>query len=182
MITNGNHDHYEKGIEAVLRKSKINYIGTDERKMGLLKNGDKLKNFDIILNTQTNKTFLIDFKGKQFSYPGALANKWENWLPERHAQDLIEWQSIFKASRCNVTPLLVFLFKITTREDKKNFQDVYMFKGNTYGVVAITASMYLKKSKRRAKDIVNISRKEFQRIAKPLSYYVPEINYRSKKK
>ena len=181
MIRNGNHSHYEKSMEYVLRRSNANYIGTDERKMGLLKNGTKLKNFDIILNAKTKKTYLIDFKGKQFFYPGAPSNKWENWLPAKHAKDLIEWQSIFRESKCNVTPLLVFLFEISPKIDKEHFQDIYTFKGKTYGVVAITPSAYLKNCKPRAKDSVNISRKLFPKLVKPLSYYVPEIKYNSRK-
>ena len=177
MITNGNHAHYERSMETILRKSKANYIGTDERKMGLLKNGSKLKNFDIILNTKEKRTYLIDFKGKQFTYPGAPSNKWENWLPVSHAQDLIEWQTIFKESKCKVTPLLVFLYTISSKQDREHFQDIYTLKGKTYGVVAITPSTYLKNCKPRAKGIVNVSRKHFQKLVKPLSYYVPEINY-----
>jgi hypothetical protein len=181
MIRNGNHAHYEQSMESVLRRSKANYIGTDERKMGLLKNGNKLKNFDIILNTKGRRTYLIDFKGKKFGYQSSPSNKWENWIPEKHARDLIEWQIIFKESKCKVTPLLVFLFLISTKIDKEHFQDIYTFKGKTYGVVAITPQIYLKSSKRRAKKIVNVSRKEFQKLVKPLSYYVPEIKYDSHK-
>lgn len=182
MLSRGNHAYYEKGIEGVLRKSKINYIGTNEKKMGLLKNGEKLKNFDLILNSQSKTTYIVDFKGKQFSYPGALSNKWENWLPIKHAKDLIEWQEIFKGTKCKVTPLFVFLFKISAYQDRAHFQDIYTFKGVTYGVVAITPHTYLKYSKPRAKGIVNVSRKKFQKLVKPLSYYVPEIQFNTGKR
>jgi hypothetical protein len=175
MITKGNHAHYEKGIEAVLRKSNINYIGTNESKKGLQKDGSKLKNFDVLINSKN--TFILDIKGKQFGYPGAMANKWENWLATNHVTDLIKWKAVFKASKCNVKPLLVFLFKLSCPEDQIFFKDIYSFKGNWYGAVAIEPDVYWKNSKPRAKNIICVSRKEFKELVKPLSYYIPEIRY-----
>ena len=175
MLSKGNHAHYEKGMEGILRSSNINYISTDERKKGLLQNGKKVKNFDVLINAK--KTLIIDFKGKQFSYPGAIGNTWENWLPTNHITDLLQWKSNFKASKCNVTPLLVFVYQLNRREDRANFQDLYRYKGAEYGVVAIPPALFLKHSKPRAKNIINVSRKKFQKLVKPLSYYVPDLKF-----
>lgn len=173
MLTKGNHAHYEISIERILRNSSINYVGTNEKKKALTRNGKKLKNFDVLINTK--KTLLIDFKGKQFSYKGAVYNNWENWLPINHVTDLIHWESEFNFK---VSSLLVFIFKLSTVSDSQHFKDTYRHKGVDYGVVAISPHQYLKHSKPRAKGIINVSRSKFKTIVKPLSYYIPEIKYK----
>lgn len=175
MLSKGNYAHYEKGMEGILRSSNINYISTDERKKGLLRNGKKVKNFDVLINSK--KTLIIDFKGKQFSYPGAIGNTWENWLSTNHVKDLLQWKSVFKASRCNVTPLLVFVYQLKRNEDRANFQDIYRYKGIDYGVVAIPPCLYLRHSKSRGTNKINVSRKKFQTLVKPLSYYISDLKF-----
>jgi hypothetical protein len=143
--------------------------------MALTKNGKKLKNFDILLNGKNS--YIIDFKGKKISYPGSKANRFENWLAIHHVKDLIIWEQVFKNSRCKVKPLLVFLYKLDSEEDKKDFKDIYKYKGSFYGVAAINPHLYLKHSKPRAKNIINVSRTKFKELVKPLSFYIPEIRY-----
>ncbi len=170
MLVNGNHCHYELSVIDKFRKSNMNYIGTYERKKALLSNGKKLKNFDLIVNSK--KTYITDIKGKQFSYPGAVKNNWENWLIKDHVTDLLAWKRQFK---CNVEPLLIFVFKLSSKEESNNFIDIYKYKGVTYGIVAIPPQIYLKHSKSRARNVINVSRKTFKKIVKPLSYYMPEF-------
>ena len=182
MIRNGNYDVYENGIEFILRKSNINYIATDETKCGLKPNGGKLKNFDAIINSSS--TYLVDFKGKQCRYFKKKSGKWddnvfENWIGKNAIESLLDWKSIFKKRGCDVTALLVYIYKIHLDKDYSLFKDRFTHKGIHYGVVAIKASDYKKHWKPRSgiKNAMNISRGKFSTLVKPLSDFIPEIKY-----
>ena len=147
-------------------------MGTNERRKALTQNGKKLKNFDVLINS--TKSYIVDFKGKKFSYSGAIYNNWENWLPINHVTDLILWETEFNFK---VSSLLVFIFKLSDSLEEQNFKDTYLYKGICYGVVAIKPQLYLKNSKPRARGVINVSRSKFKEIVKPLSSFIPEIRY-----
>jgi hypothetical protein len=178
MICKGNHAEYEKGISEVMRKSKLNFISVNEQKKGLLPNGKKLKNFDAIINSLNNACFIADFKGRFYSYgcPTGKSNNFENWIFKNAVNDLLAWGKIFQKLNCSVTPLLIFIYKLQP-EQCVHFKDVYTYKRQKYGVVAIKPEEYKKFMKPRSgiKDAVSVSRKVFKTKVRPLSDFIPEI-------
>ncbi|MEM2934634.1 MAG: HYExAFE family protein [Methanocellales archaeon] len=169
----GSHSHYELMFESFLREQQFLYIAINEAKRPIFK-GEKVKNFDFIVVSKYGKLILMDIKGKQFPYESKLGkNYWENWVGLDDVKFLKMWAEIF-----NTTGIIVFPYLIKYKEDEKSFKDIFKFKGNSYGIVAIEVNEYHKNSKPRSKAIkgtfnaISISRELFSKLAKPISFFL----------
>lgn len=86
------------------------------------------------------------------------------------------WATHFSA----FIPLLVYPYLLLDKSLEHEFIDKYEFEGNCYGVVAIELSTYYVNAKPRSKswDAVSIPKGVFKALAKPISYYIPELRKR----
>lgn len=163
----GGSAHYERLFETILRDAEILYIAIDESKRPIYA-GKSVKNFDFIVSSFNGK-FLIDIKGKTFPY--GRRGFWENWITSDDISGLKLWSSHFNA----FIPLIVFIYRIVDREYQDRFEDLY--EDGKYGIVAVDLATYYRNAKTRSKkwDAISISRDAFQRLAKPISSYIPEL-------
>lgn len=175
MRVKGNHSEYERAFLNHLREKGVPNLPTLEVKKAFDENGEPLKNFDNLI--LSNGLFPVDVKGKNFGFKSAPKNKYENWTLEEDPHALIRWKNLFKLNGGNVTPLLVYLFKINFPGDEDCFEDIIVSEKNKYGVMAITPDEYLKHSKVRSNKpkTINMSRRVFKEVAKPLSDYIPAL-------
>lgn len=165
-------NHYEVFFENILRENGVLYLSIDETRKPIY-DEKKIKNFDFIVSSFNGK-FLIDIKGKQFPYPSARRfNVWENWIKEDDISGLKLWSSHFNA----FTPLLVYPYLLTNNSYKKLFTDIFTFQGKTYCPVAIELSDYYTAAKSRSKswNAIHVPPNEFQKLIRPISYFIPEL-------
>lgn len=167
--------HYESAFEDILRKCQIPYVAINENKRPIIE-GEAIKNFDFIVYSKKGK-YLIDIKGKFFPYEYSYRapNYWENWITLDDIKGLKFWQKIFGKG---FQSLLIYIFLIKHKKDKKQFEFIYTFKNNSYGIVGVPMEIYLKKSKPRSKKwkAIYVSREKFQRLVKPLNKLIPEVS------
>lgn len=171
----GSHSHYELMFENFLRKNNFLYIAINEAKRPVF-NGERIKNFDFIVVSKNGKLVLIDIKGKQFPYESKYGkNYWENWIEIDDGKFLKMWSKIFGN---NAIGILVFAYLIKYKEDEKYFKDIFTFKRNKYGLIAIEINEYLKHSKPRSKsgkgtfNTISVSREKLAKLVKPISYFL----------
>lgn len=171
----GSHSHYELMFENFLRDNNFLYIAINEAKRPVF-NGEAVKNFDFIVVSKSRKLILIDIKGKKFRYESGYSKTcWENWIGIDDGKFLTMWNKIFGNK---TTAILTFAYLIKHEEDKKYFKDIYTFKRNKYGLVAIEIDKYLKNSKPRSKsgkgtfNAIYVSREKFPELVEPLSNFI----------
>jgi hypothetical protein len=165
----GSTQHYERCFEQILRENGILYLAIDESKRPKYEN-KTIKNFDFIVSSFNGK-YLVDIKGKSFPY--REGGFWENWIKIDDVSGLKLWSSHFNA----FCPLLVYPYHIKKKIYKDQFKDIFRYKGNTYGIVAIELSKYYINAKARSKGwgAIYISRNNFKELVKPISYFIPEL-------
>lgn len=179
----GYRSEYEKALYNELHSQKQTFIPTLELKKGFNIKGNSIKNFDFLL--VSGGLFALDVKGKQFGFlnkkTGRLFNRYDTYVQVDECQHLKDWSEAFKEVGVSLTPLFVFMFKIMEEEDLAAFVDVLEVKGTQYGVLACEPSVYWahKKPKVRSEKygVITVSRKLFPEIAKPLSYFIPGLNF-----
>lgn len=171
----GVRQHYERCFEDFLRRQEVLYLSIDETKQPKY-DGRGIKNFDFIVSSFNGK-FLIEIKGKTFPYISASRiNLWENWIKKSDISGLKLWANHFNA----FTPLLVFPYQIASSKyinEIKDNSDIVAFDGRTYGIVAIELAAYYTNAKSRSSswDAINVSRKLFSELVRPVSYFIPEL-------
>lgn len=172
MKRSGNHSHYEKAIEAYLIDRKISYLAINEGKK-VLANNKKVKNFDFLINSK-RKLKAIDIKGKRFGYDKATSNLWENWVHEQDILSLNEWQKEFKKNGVTIEPVFIYAYLLRNKEQRGLFKITYKYKRKTYGLVAISLKDYKKHLKPRSNSpkSVDVSRRLFAKIVKPIDQYI----------
>lgn len=165
----GPSQHYERLFEHILRENGVLYLAIDETKKPIYE-GKAVKNFDSIVSSFNGK-FLIEIKGKKFSYRGK--GFWENWISEEDVSGLKLWATHFNA----FVPLLVYPYLLMDKSYVKEFIAIFEFKGYTYGVVAIELSTYYTNARPRSQswDAIFIPKNQFKTLTKPISYYIPEL-------
>lgn len=169
----GLYSHYELMFENFLREQQFLYIAINEGKRPIFKD-ERVKNFDFIAVSKSRKLILMDIKGKQFPYESKLGkNYWENWVGLDDVKFLRMWAEIF-----NTIGIIVFPYLIKYKGDERLFRDIFKFKGNSYGIVAIEVDDYHKNSKPRSRsgegtfNAISVSRELFSKLVKPISFFL----------
>jgi hypothetical protein len=138
--------HQEVAFEHYIRDKDVSYVAIDEAKRPLAID----KNFDFLVFTKT-KVLVVDVKGKQIPYIGKGGFPWETWIHSKDLTGLRQWEDMFKSLlNCPVESLLVFVYLINDKSYIKDFQTIYKYHGNTYGIVGITITEFEKNKKVRS--------------------------------
>lgn len=171
MKRTGNHSVYELVVEKFLRENKINYIATNEAKKGISFAGKSIKNFDLIINTK-EVSVIVDVKGKQFGYPSARRNVFENWVLEDDIKSIMNWHKILSGNGLNVIPCFWYVYALAGISGEDDFfTSTVKYKGKKYGLVKIDVRVYKKNAKVRSESpkTLNISRRVFRTLVTPVT-------------
>ena len=140
------HNHYEAAFEGYIRARGIPYVAVDEARRCLLGEDASLKSLDFIVSIPGGATWLIDVKGRRFPSGDARRQYWKNWATRDDLQSLARWEGLFggaaDADIGGSRGLLVFAYYVLGRRSPLPAEQLFRFRGRSYGFVAMTLSDY----------------------------------------
>ncbi len=163
--------HQEVAFEYFLRNRGSSYLAVDEAKRPVAVD----KNFDFLVLTKS-KVYAIDVKGKQIPYKGGSSFLWETWIHPKDLTGLRQWEDMLKPLfRCDVESLIVYVYWIREAAFLEDFKSVFEYRGNKYGMKAITISEFEKHKEIRSG--FSIEREEWQLPRKRAKYLLRDIDF-----
>jgi len=159
-------NHYEAAFEGYLRERKIPYVGVDEAKRSLMATGS-IKSFDFIVSpADLGLSWLVDVKGRRFP-SGQRKQYFKNWTTEEELRSLSYWQSQFGV---DFLAAFVFAYHVVGEFAPTPEEDLFSFRGETYGFVAVRLEDYLSWSRTISPkwSTVAMPAKAFRQLARPI--------------
>ena len=132
-------NHYEAAFEEYLRSRGVPYVAVDEAKRSVLSDGGSIKSLDFIVSTPGPITWLVDVKGRRFPSGDIQKQYWKNWSTRDDLQSLAQWERLFGETFCG---LFVFAYDILGRRAPLPAEQLFEFRGQLYGFVAVRLSDY----------------------------------------
>ena len=160
-------NHYEAAFEEYLRTRGVPYVAVDEAKRSILSDGGSIKSLDFIVSTPLAVTWLVDVKGRRFPSGDIQKQYWKNWSTRDDLRSLAEWERLFGTSFCG---LFVFAYNILGNRAPLPSEQLFEFRGLTYGFVAIRLCDYAGGAHpiSASWDTLAMSTADFRRLARPL--------------
>lgn len=160
-------NHYEAAFEEYLRSRGVPYVAVDEAKRSLLSDGASIKSLDFIVASPGETTWLVDVKGRRFPSGDQTAQYWKNWSTRDDLQSLAQWEELFGAGFCG---LFVFAFDVLGDRAPLPAEQLFEYRGNLYGFVAVRLSDYSACAHPISSswDTVAMPTAEFRRLARPM--------------
>jgi hypothetical protein len=159
-------NHYEAAFEAYLRARRLPYVAVDESRRSLAADGS-LKSLDFIVSPPGRKSWLVDVKGRRFPSGEEQKQYWKNWSTRDDLRGLAAWQTHFGDDFC---PVLVFAYLLVGRRSPLPPDQLYQFRGQHYGFVAVRLADYIPHARPLSDrwDTVAMPTAEFRRLARPV--------------
>ena len=160
-------NHYEAAFEEYLRSRGVPYVAVDEAKRSVLSDGGSIKSLDFIVSTPGPTTWLVDVKGRRFPSGDIQKQYWKNWSTRDDLQSLAQWERLFGETFCG---LFVFAYDILGRRAPLPAEQLFEFRGQLYGFVAVRLSDYAGHAHpiSTSWDTLAMSAADFRRLAQPL--------------
>jgi hypothetical protein len=170
-------NHYEAAFEAYLRERRTPYVAVDESRRSL-SDGLSLKSLDFIVSPtrapgDSRPAWLVDVKGRLF--PAGSQNKqyWKNWSTRDDLDSMASWERLFGAGFAG---LFVFAYAIVGDRSPVVAEELYAFRGRTYGFVGIRFADYCRSARPLSQrwDTVAMPAAEFRRLAAPMAAFLSD--------
>jgi hypothetical protein len=160
-------NHYEAAFEEYLRSRGVPYVAVDEAKRSVLSNGATIKSLDFIVSAPGPIVWLVDVKGRRFPSGDEQKQYWKNWSTRDDLESLAQWEKLFGE---NFRGLFVFAYDVLGDRAPLPAEQLFEFRGNLYGFVAIPLSDYagLAHPISPRWDTMAMPTAEFRRLARPL--------------
>jgi hypothetical protein len=160
-------NHYEAAFEEYLRSRGVPYVAVDEARRSLLSDGASIKSLDFIVSTPGATTWLVDVKGRRFPSGDEQKQYWKNWSTRDDLQSLAQWEELFGES---FRGLFVFAYDILGDRAPLPAEQLFEYRGNCYGFVAIPLGEYAAYAHPISPrwDTVAMPTADFRRLARPL--------------
>lgn len=161
------HNHYEAAFEAYLRELRVPYIAVNESRRSLLPGGDSIKSLDFIVPSAGATVWLIDVKGRRFPTGQKSVQYWTNWCTRDELASLDQWEEMFGPA---FQGLLVFAYWVVGSRRPLPIEQLFSFRGQTYGFLGIALEDYQAASRQRSLrwQTVTIPVVEFRNRASPV--------------
>jgi hypothetical protein len=158
-------NHYELAFEDYLRSRRVAYVAVDEAKRSLLAEGS-LKSLDFIVSSSSGSSWLVDVKGRRFP-SGRCRQYWKNWSTRDDLVSLSQWEKLFGE---RFQALFVFAYNVQGRRAPLPAEQLFDFRGRTYGFVAIRLSEYVCHARLISSrwDTLAMPVRRFRELARPL--------------
>lgn len=166
------HNHYEAAFEQFLRDRRIAYVAVDEARRSLAP-GRSLKSLDYIVSPAGGPTWLVDVKGRLFP-SGAQKRYWKNWSTWEDIRSLAQWEDCFGADSDG---LFVFAYNIVGDRSPLPEEQLYTFRGRTYGFLGIRRTDYLAWARPISPrwETLAVPAPIFRRLALPVSSLIENV-------
>ena len=160
-------NHYEAAFEEYLRRRGVPYVAVDEAKRSVLSNGASIKSLDFIVSTPGPVTWLVDVKGRRFPSGDIQKQYWKNWSTRDDLLSLAQWERLFGGGFCG---LFVFAYDILGARSPLKYEQLFEFRGNLYGFVAVRLGDYAGCARPISPkwDTLAMPAADFRRLARPL--------------
>jgi hypothetical protein len=180
---------YEACFEDYLRTAGVPYVAVDEAKKAIFA-GVQLKSFDFVVYSAAGPNLLVDVKGRRFTgrgdagsraggdpamEPGAgkggHGRRWENWATRDDLDSLARWEQVFGSGFAG---LLVFCYYLPDVSAAAMFETVHVFRGESYGMVAVDRAAYCAacRARSRAWDTVSVPTAAFREMIRPVRTFL----------
>jgi hypothetical protein len=164
------HNHYEAAFESFLRIRRVPYVAVDEARRSW-HGEESLKNLDFIVspgraNAPATQRWLIDIKGRHFP-SGDRKQYWRNWTTADELRSLGRWETLLGEQ---FTAALVFAYLIRGDMAPLPLAQLFPFRGQWYGFLAVKLEHYLSWAKQISPkwDTWSIPPAQFRSLAIPI--------------
>ncbi len=177
-------NHYEAAFEEFLRGRGVPYIAVDEAKRSVLSDGASLKSLDFLVSSGLDVpvglagdgradaarrvTWLVDVKGRRFPSGDVHKQYWKNWSTRDDLRSLAQWEELFGEG---FRGLFVFAYDVLGRRSPLAAEELFDYRGNLYGFVAVTLADYAGHARPISPrwDTWAMPADDFRRFARPLT-------------
>lgn len=165
------HNHYEAAFEAYLRELRVPYIAVNETRRSLLPEGTSIKSLDFIVPSPGATVWLIDVKGRRFPTGQKSFQYWTNWCTQDEMESLDRWEQMFGES---FQGLLVFAYWVVGPRLPMPEEQLFSFREQTYGFLAIPLVDYMAASRQRSRrwQTVTMPVAEFRNGVRPVHEFI----------
>lgn len=157
-------NQYEAAFEAYLRSRQIPYVAIDESRRALLGQGS-LKSLDFIVSPRsTDRSFLVDVKGRRFP---SGRQYFKNWSTREELRSLSHWEELFGA---RFLGLLVFAYHVMGDRSPLPRDHLFSHGERLYAFVGVRLDHYACWSRTISPkwDTVSMRASLFRRLARPV--------------
>jgi hypothetical protein len=164
MANRGNH--YEAAFESYLCDRRLRYVAIDEAKRTRLAN-ETIKSLDFIVHSATNRSWLVDVKGRRFPASGEQKQYWKNWSTREDLRAMAAWETLFGAG---YQGLFVFAYAIAGDRSPLPAAQLYPFRERLYAFVGVRSCDYACYARpiSAAWQTLAVPSRLFRQVARPL--------------
>ena len=160
---------YEQAFECFLTENKLPFIWIDQSKCLEYSDGP-VKNFDFLVNPESDSPILIELKGRTFKGTSLAGLKGlDGWATFEDVQSLSHWWTQFR-KQTSAAAFFVFAFRFANIDIETDGWDVYDYSGEQFLFMAIPLQKYADTMKIRSPkwQTVNLFMENFRKQAIPI--------------
>jgi hypothetical protein len=157
---------YEAAFEAYLQRLRFPYLATDEARRAP-DGAASLKSPDFVLQPRPGEFYVVDVKGRRFPSGKRRQQYWRNWTTREDVASLTRWEERFGDG---ASAWFVFAYRVLGERSPTAPEDLFAFRGELFGFVAIRLANYLAHARLLSPkwDTITMPTATFRRLAVPV--------------
>ncbi|HEV7280956.1 MAG TPA: HYExAFE family protein [Pirellulaceae bacterium] len=157
---------YEAAFEAYLQRLRFPYLATDEARRAP-DGAASLKSPDFVLQPRPGEFYVVDVKGRRFPSGKRRQQYWRNWTTREDVASLTRWEERFGEG---ASAWFVFAYRVLGERSPTAPEDLFAFRGELFGFVAIRLANYLAHARMLSPkwDTITMPTATFRRLAIPV--------------
>lgn len=161
---------YEAAFEAYLQRLRFPFLATDEARRAP-DGAASLKSPDFVLQPRPGQFYVVDVKGRRFPSGKRRQQYWRNWTTREDVASLTRWEERFGEG---ASAWFVFAYRVLGERAPTAPEDLFAFRGELFGFVAIRLANYLAHARRLSPkwDTITMPTGTFRRLAVPVNRWL----------